>query len=335
MLRKSAILASVGLALLTGCNPMAERRYVNEGAGVDLYSANSEEQAVLLDAYTTYLCRQMGEPCMPGSMTFVIAGMNDIDQRCDGYLTWLDGKRRDREPILAQIAAVGAAVHAVMTVTGSSPTSLEILSSAFGLASATYSNWNSRLLISANQSTVQEVVYTGQGDYRLKIKDWPVTDRPTAIYLLRNYLRLCMPTTIEASINTSTTLVQRGASANAMRNLVVTNTTQVRPAIIRDINAPLRRFEPGSVTPRPPPSPTTQLSDFEKNMMRNMPRDMRLVLDTLCRPPSERDLGPAGSPARKALAKFLKDNAVASVEVLNTNAFINIQDLSDAGKKAC
>ena len=191
------------------------------------------------------------------------------------------------------------------------------------------------MLISANQSTVQEVVYRGQGDYRVRIKDWPVTDRPTAIYLLRNYLRLCMPTTIEASINTSTTLVQRGASAEAMRNLVVTTTTQVRPAIIRDINAPLRRFDPGVVTPRQPSSPTTQVNDFEKNTMTRLPLDMRFVLDTLCRPQSERDLGPAGSSARKALAKFLKDNGKPPVEVLNTNVFIQIQDLNDLGKKAC
>ena len=148
-------------------------------------------------------------------MTFVIAGMNDIDQRCDGYLTWLDARRRDKEPVLAELGAIGAAVHSIMTVTGSSPTSLNILSAAFGLAIASYTNWNSRLLISIEQSTVQAVVYKSQGDYRAKIRDWIVSDRPTAIYLLRNYLRLCMPITIEATFNTSTILVQSGPVAAA------------------------------------------------------------------------------------------------------------------------
>ena len=61
------------------------------------------------------------------------------------------------------------AVHSVMTVTGSDPTSLNILTAAFGLASATYSQWNSRLLISVEQSTVQEVVYNSQQQYREEI----------------------------------------------------------------------------------------------------------------------------------------------------------------------
>lgn len=220
---KAAIVACVGAALLAvGCNPLAERRYVNEGAGANLYTADSAAQVELLNAYTDYICAQVGSGCGNWS-TFVIAGMNDIDQRCDGFLTWLDGKRRDREPVLAELSAVNTAVHTIMTVTGSSPQSLNILTAAFGLASATYANWNSRLLISVEQSTVQAVVYKSQGDYREKIKTWPVPDRPSAIYLLRNYLRTCMPMNIEASINTSTTLVQREAPREAMQNLVVQN----------------------------------------------------------------------------------------------------------------
>lgn len=230
---KGAIVACVGAALLAaGCNPLTDRRYVNEGAGVDLYATDGVAQADLLDAYTDYLCRQIGPGCTPASMTFVIAGMNDIDQRCDGYLTWLDARRRDKEPVLAELGAIGAAVHSIMTVTGSSPKSLNILSAAFGLAIASYTNWNSRVLISVEQSTVQAVVYKSQGDYRAKIRDWTVSDRPTAIYLLRNYLRLCMPMTIEATFNTSTILVQSGpvaaAAAAQQGSLVVSNVKPMR-----------------------------------------------------------------------------------------------------------
>src|SRR5262249_17997600 len=133
--------------------------------------------------------------------------------------------RRDKEPILAELSAINSAVHAVMTVTGSSPKSLDIVTAAFGLATATYNNWNSRLLISVNQSTVQQIVYKAQGDFREKIKTYSVPDQPTAIYLLRNYLRLCMPITIEASINTTTTLVLNDAPVAARKNLVVSTTT--------------------------------------------------------------------------------------------------------------
>ena len=80
-----------------------------------------------------------------------------------------------------------------------------------------------------NQSTIQQVVYDSQGEYRRKIADWTVSDQSTAIYLLRNYLRLCMPTTIEANINTTATLVHSDAPpAAAKRNVVVDNTAVPR-----------------------------------------------------------------------------------------------------------
>jgi hypothetical protein len=312
--------------LLGGCDPVTDRRYVNEGAGVDLYTSDRASQVELLKEYENFVCAPLGANCGGDWSTFVLAGMNDIDLRCDGFLTWLDARRRDKEPIIAEISALNTAVHSIMTVTGSSPASLNIVTAAFGLASASFANWNSRLLISANQSTVQEIVYQGQGDFRKTIKGYPVPDQPTAIYLLRNYLRLCMPITIEASFNTTTTLALRDAPATAMKNLVVSTLSPGRPGIIRDVNAPLKPFNP------PPPLVHTSLSPQETGMSL---KDMRFVLDTLCRPKSEKDLGAAGSPARKALAKFLADNGRTSVEVLDRNAFIDVQELTEAKKRAC
>jgi hypothetical protein len=211
-----------------------------------------------------------------------------------------------------------------MTVTGSNPKSLDIVTAAFGLASASYNNWNSRLLISVNQSTVQEIVYKGQGDFRDKIRSFAVPDQPTAIYLLRSYLRLCMPTTIEASINTTTTLVLRDAPIAARRNLVVATTTPSRPAIIRDVNAPLQRFNP-------PPAVVieTRIGPFEQRGMSS--RDLKAVLDILGCPGS--DLGPTGSPARQALAKFLADNGRATSDRVTDGVFIDLRELRAEGKK--
>jgi hypothetical protein len=225
---------AIALVAASCSNPILERRYINEGAGVDLNSGDAVNQIALLNQYISYICTQMGqETCVVGSQTFVLAGMNDIDQRCDGYLTWLDARRRDQAPVLAEISAIQGATHDIMAITGSSVKSLNIVTTAFALASATYTNWNSRLLISVNQSTVQEVVYNSQWKYRERIKTAIVPDQPTAIYLLRNYLRLCMPITIEASINTSTTLVQRDAPPEALQPLVVQSTAI--PALVGSI----------------------------------------------------------------------------------------------------
>jgi hypothetical protein len=320
---KALVCAGVSLTV-AACDPSTDRRYFTEGAGVDLYTADGAQQAVLLDQYVDYICEQAGG-CGGNWSTFVMAGMNDIDQRCDGFLTWLDARRRDREPILAQLSAMNTATHTIMTVTGANPTSLAIATAAFGLASATYSNWNSRLLISVNQSTVQEVVYRGQGDYREKLKGYVVADRPTAIYLLRNYLRLCMPTTIEASINTTTTLVLNDAPRAARSNLVVATTT-ARPAVIRDVNAPLPRFNP-------PPAVVseTRIGAFEQRMSQ---KDMKTAVDILgC---TGSDLGPPGSPARRTLTKFLTDNGKPTSDRITNAVFFDLRDLKAEGKQgAC
>jgi hypothetical protein len=223
-----------GLLLATaGCDPAAERRYITEGGGVDLYTADRQSQVELQKQYIDFVCDQAGPQCGGNWTLFVQAGMNDIDQRCDGFLTWLDARRRDKEPILAELSALNTTAHTIMAISGASPKSLDIVTAAFGLATATYNNWNSRLLLSINQSTVQEVVYTSQGKFREKIKSFPINDQPTAIYLLRNYLRLCMPTTIEAAVNISTTLVQREAPPEAQENLVVASVKSSSPVRIQ------------------------------------------------------------------------------------------------------
>jgi hypothetical protein len=47
------------------------------------------------------------------------------------------------------------------------------------------------------------------------------------------------------------------------------------------------------------------------------------------------DLGPAGSPTRKTLAKFLTDNGKPASENINPTSWNDLQDLRFAGKKAC
>jgi hypothetical protein len=287
----------VGLSLLIGgcSNPLAERRFINEGAGVDLYTSDRAGQVELLSEYERFICAQLGPSCGDWG-TFVLAGMNDIDQRCDGFLTWLDARRRDREPVLAELSAINTAVHSVMTVTGSSPKSLDIVTAAFGLASASYANWNSRLLISANQSTVQEVVYKGQGDYREKIRNYSVPDQPTAIYLLRNYLRLCMPTTIEASINTTTTLVLRDAPNAARKNLIV-STVGPRVSPLREATRPLPER-----TTKPVVISDSRLNNYERSLL---PNEIIEFQQAACVTPATGDLGLLGSETRIAIKRVL------------------------------
>ena len=171
--------------------------------------------------------------------------MNDIDRRCDAYLSWLDAQRRNRAPVLNEIAAIAGTAGAIMGVAGAGTEALAIAAAAFGLASTTYSNWNSRLLLDVEHSTVQTLVYTRQQQFRLVNVGLVVPDSASAIYLLRGYLRICMPITIETDINTSVTLMQRGAPQSVLE------TSVVRPFILPPATARVfRELIPSS--PRAP-----------------------------------------------------------------------------------
>ena len=221
-MRAVMVASCVALALLTGCTDSA---MVRDGIGVNLGTADLPEASRLQDIYVGEICHQAGLRvvsqgeflyCEEVSMrpaewtTFVQAGMNDIDRRCDTYLAWLDNKRRWREPVLSQIHSTAATASAVMGLTGVGATPIAIVGTAFGFAKDTFINYNARLITEINQSVVQSVVLDNQNQFRGKVAGTPVDNRPAAIYLLRNYLRICMPFSIEMSINNTMTVYHRG-----------------------------------------------------------------------------------------------------------------------------
>jgi hypothetical protein len=199
---------------LSGCSSL-DAVYIREGIGTTLSTTDLPEASYLQAVYVGEICRQADLPCEVGMRpsdwgTFVQAGMNDIDRRCDAYLAWLDNKRRWREPILKQIATTGAATAAIMGLTGVGPTAIAIVGTAFGFAADTFVNFSSRLITEVDHSVVQSVVLGNQHEFRTTNLNVVVDNKPAAIYLLRNYLRICMPFSIEMSINNTVTVFQRG-----------------------------------------------------------------------------------------------------------------------------
>lgn len=226
-MRKFGIVAGcVWLAvLLSGCDTL-DGRYIREGIGTDLYAPEVINSARLQDVYFGYICNQAGlaveqvgdvlvcqEPVVSRNWAMVVqAGMNDIDRRCDGYLTWLDNRRRSIGPIHQQILDSEAATLAIIAATAVDPTkAIAVVGAAFGLAAHTFTNFNSRFLFEVEKSTVQSVVLTRQQKYRETLPA-TIDNRPAATYALRQYLRLCMPMTIETQINTTVKLFERGGT---------------------------------------------------------------------------------------------------------------------------
>lgn len=281
MMRLVALLATVLLAV--ACSPHDRR--LASGVGTDLPWAGLPEATRAQEDYVALICRQAGALDVAGAgcvdwTTFVQAGMNDIDERCDAYLAWLDDRRRSTGPVLQQISDVRTATIAIMSASGTGVTPISIAAAAFGLASSTFSNLNSRLLLELPHSTVQAVVLGKQRDFRLGLARQRVENRPAAIHALRSYLRLCMPFTIETEITTTVTLYERGGpAALADRAPLVSPSTAGVPV------APLRAVAPLPATP----APVTVLAGATSLPERNLDRaDLLKIQGLICAVPTGR-----------------------------------------------
>jgi hypothetical protein len=185
------------------------------GIGTELSYSSMSQRTAAEDNYVAFICRQSGSApstCAVGWQSFTLAGMNDIDARCDGYLAWLDNRRRTNGPVQKQIADTATTTATIMAATGAAGTTIGIVAAAFGFARNSFDNTQSRLLMEVNHSTVQTIVLSNQERFRKEFALVRVENRPTAIYVLRQYLRLCMPYTIENQINTTITTYQLGGT---------------------------------------------------------------------------------------------------------------------------
>lgn len=289
--------------LVAGCNSR-DARYTNEGIGTNLFAAELPEETQLQDLYIGYICRQAGLPasgdgalCYPtepsGWTAFVRAGMNDIDQRCDGYLSWLDSQRRWTAPILEQIGDTQNASQAVMAATGSGPSAIAVVGAAFGLARNTFANLRSRLLLEVNHSTVQTIVFQRQTRFRNEITSKLIPSRPDAIHALRQYLRICMPFTIETEINTTITAFERGGPGALVREpLISARTVGVPASTGASIGAPVtaRRVVERRELAKPTIDPAHRTVVGEFDPERDSVSYVNNILQRLCVPRAERNV---------------------------------------------
>lgn len=185
------------------------------GVGTELSYSTMAQRTVGEENYVAFICRQAGSPqgsCGIGWRDFTLAGLNDIDARCDGYLAWLDNRRRNNGPVQKQIADTATTTATIMAATGAAGTAIGVVAAAFGFARNSFDNAQSRLLMEVDHSTVQTIVLSNQERFRKEFALIRVENRPTAIYIVRQYLRLCMPYTIENQINTTVTTYQLGGT---------------------------------------------------------------------------------------------------------------------------
>jgi hypothetical protein len=246
----ATLVVCAGLLTVAGCDT-TDKVFFREGIGTELSYGEIEASTSAQNEYVKRICQQAGlaydetavscEPATPATwQLFVQAGMNDIDQRCDAYLQWLDYVRRAKDPTLRVFSDAATYSALIMDRSGVSAAPIAITAAALGFARNTFSNVTSRLILEVNHSAVQSVVLSFQKQYREElfgtgeIKRTPVViaSKPAAIYALRSYLRMCMPVTIEAEINNTVVTFARGGPEALYEQRPLVSAETVGPALV-------------------------------------------------------------------------------------------------------
>ncbi len=308
--------ACVGIAVaIAGCSS-SDKHYFKEGIGANLYSESAipitddaAARTELQRIYIADICQQAGlypSDCDIGASNpkawsqLVQAGMNDIDQRCDAYLVWLDNVRRAEKPTLKEISDAQSATTIIMSQAGLGNAPIAIAAAAFGFATNTFTNISARLILEVDRSTVQTLVLGRQKKYREELfgtgdksTKVVIASRPAAIFALRSYLRLCMPMTIETEINNTIATFERGG-ADALKKDGMISAKTVGVATITDVNT---KIPPG---PKPSQPPADRIGPFEAPLPISAIKGYQ---DAFCVAPADGKLGPQ---TRAAISEYLK-----------------------------
>jgi hypothetical protein len=329
-MRGAGIVAGcLAVALLVGgCDPTRDSRYLREGIGTDLYWDGLPAATQLQDIYLANICSQAisptarsvdtvscdGLPLTPRNWGLLVqAGMNDIDLRCDAYLSWLYDRKSSKEPFLKELASVGGAAAGILKATDAGATPIALTAIAFGLAADTFTNIDQRLVNAVDYTTVDSVVRDNRTMFRVNNLNLVIDNRPAAIYVLRNYLSICVPDSIEMSINNTVTVYHRGG-ADALRTPPIglrtapaTSSTSAAvrgTPVVRAATEPLPAIKKNPIVVSP-----TRLNGYEQSLTEPEIDEFQRAV---CVNPTH-DLGPLGSETRTKI----KDTLKASDELLS------------------
>jgi hypothetical protein len=154
---------------------------------------------------------------------------------------------------------------------------------------------------------VQSVVRGNRTQFRLNNLDLVIDNRPAAIYVLRNYLSICVPASIEMSINNTINVYHRGGPGAleelpiGLRNPVATSATS---AAVRGTHVVIRTDRPLPVTPPVKITLPGAIGQVEKTDITL--DEGKAFQRTLCVDSADGNFGPRGSDTRIALQNFFR-----------------------------
>jgi hypothetical protein len=246
------LVAALSFAV-SACDPATDYRYRTQGVGLSLYNEQTKRNTENLNKYFQSLCLQAGysmNKCAPGGDSnpanypkwgiLVETGYNDIDFKCDSYLSWIDGKRTEKLFVDRSTIALGTLLGGTLAVASAGQDAIAYVALALGFVSNVYDGYQNSLLLGLEGSTIKEIVNQRRLLHREQFKTRRYINRPEAVFALRKYLTYCTPQSILTDVNSfsrdgvlgNTGTALRAAQRNAQ--LLPTSNSLAGPTTRRD-----------------------------------------------------------------------------------------------------
>jgi hypothetical protein len=243
---------------LMAVSACSQASLLKTGIGDDAYTPVSTEKRIKsAHDYFDLMCQRIRRAsCQNDSWSDIImSSLNDIDERCSAYLGSLDNARRNKSGWNSALTDIGGSATSVLALT--SPLSIKaiaIVEAAFDYGKTTTGEYYSAVILAEDPNVVQHIVRKLQTQYRTILSDKFDTirsvkkklndryadqrmDRGTAHYVVRGYLRLCLPVTIEAelkSIKTNVNYASDTTRTSIDRKTPVLQVLDTLPQLIGD-----------------------------------------------------------------------------------------------------
>jgi hypothetical protein len=144
----------------------------------------------------------------------ISAGLQYSDARCSDYIESLYWVNKQLKADTRDINAAGTLATGLMGIAESSASEIASVAVLFGYAEGSISNTGSRILFELEPSAIRSLVEGSQKAFRNALLTG-YQDQSGAFSVIREYITICLPSTIEAEINNAAkNAVHTAASGN-------------------------------------------------------------------------------------------------------------------------
>lgn len=192
------------LSIFSGCQLINDSRGPEVRlAYADLKESTDNELSVIGDLLRRAALPAVPAPNSPDWYLAVPAGFSYVDEKCDQYLRALYDLDRNRDRFKSALLVLDKTSSAMLGATGASIKAMQIAAQAFGGTSGLADAFVDRYEFRNEPSIIFLTVDKLRSQYRAEIAGLrgSITSPGAVMLVLKNYLKICQPNSIEAVVN--------------------------------------------------------------------------------------------------------------------------------------